>query len=267
MVDDERAGADLPWGWWLRRHGSVVEDENGRTYRTIRDAFFFRRLHFPVTHVAREQHELLLRVLTAINSRWLGPVENKHDLFEGNMLLWRFYQCWLASVGLLETSDRLGRPLDPLHAPLNAEGRSVMLMLQATRDPEWEYLPISEVIDVVRACGHSPADDEREAALRAFEQSIGRRRHVFAREKVGRSHVITLTGMPMGPGVRMPTFRVSWSMTFNDVAVRNDLFAWLTARVHRWDDWGEIAHRKGADALTQHLLGLVVASQAPGELA
>ena len=36
------------------------------------------------------------------------------------------------------------------------------------------------------------------------------------------------------------------------------LFAWLAERVHRWDDWGGIAHRKGADALTSHLLSVVV---------
>jgi hypothetical protein len=207
----------------------------------------------------------MLRVLTSIDAHWLGPVENKHDLFEGNMMWWRFYQCWLSSIGLLETSDRYGGPVEPLHAPLSAKGRSVMLMLQATRDPAWEYLSIADVIDAVVASGRYPADDRRETALRAFERSVGRRRHVFAREKVGRSHVVTLTGLAAGPGVRMPTFRVSWSLSFADAAIRDQLFSWLAAHIHRWDDWGEFAHVKGSEALTQLLVGLILASQVPGE--
>ena len=267
MVDRNQAGADLPWGWWLRASSSGFEDGEGRTFRSVRDAFWRGRLGFPDIHVVPEQQELLLRVLTSIDAHWFAPAESKHDLFDGDMMLWRFYQCWLSSIGMLEAADRNGQPACPLQSPISAEGRSVMLMLQATRDPEWEHLPIAEVIGAIVARGHSSNDAAREAALRTFEESIGRRRHAFAREQVGRLHAITLTGMATGPGVRMPTFRVSWSMTFTDAAVRNDLFAWLAARVHRWDDWWEIAHRKGADALTQHLLSLVVASPARGEVA
>lgn len=264
MVDRNRAGVDLPWGWWLRANGSKLEDEQGRTFRSVRDAFWNGRMDFPDIHFAPEQHELLLRVLTSIDDPWTGTIERRHDLFDGDMAMWRFYMCWLSSIGLLETADRFGRPVSCLEAPLSTEGRSVMLMLQATREPEWEDLLLPEVVDAVVARGRGSAHEDRDRALRSFEQAIGRRRHLFAREQVGRTHLVTLTGMAAGAGVRMPTFRVSWSTSFTDAEVRDDFFGWLATRVHRWDDWGELAHRRGSDVLTQHLLGLIVASQAPG---
>lgn len=252
---DRRAG-DLPWGWWLRVNGSVIEDEQGRTWRSVRDAYWQGELRFPAVHFAPEQHELVTRVLTAIHARWYAADERQYDLFDGDMMFWRFYQCWLGSIGLLEMSSGPWGPSDPLDAPLSAEGRSVMLMLQATREPEWERLPMGDVIEAVAAARRGAADEERDRALQSFEQSLGLRRHVFARERVGRSLLVTLTGMAVEG--RMPTRRVSWSQSFTDARGRDDFFAWLAVRIERWDDWGEIAHRRGAGALTRHLLGLIV---------
>ena len=42
-------------------------------------------------------------VMTAINARWFGT-ESNHDVFGGDMMFWRFYLCWLASIGMVETS-------------------------------------------------------------------------------------------------------------------------------------------------------------------
>ena len=251
---------DLPWGWWLRVNGGLIEDEEGRTWQSVRDAFWQGRLNFPAIHVAPEQHELLLRVLVAIDGHWLNTRERQHDLFESNMLFWRFYQCWLVSIGLLETADQFGRPLDALSAPLSADGRSVLLMLQVTRDPEWENLPMAEVIDAVAVGFLGPADEARELAMKAFERAIGVRRHVFAREEVGRSHLITCTATVAGDGVRMPVRRVVWSQSFDDAVSRDDLFAWLAVRIGRWDDWGGLAYGNGAEFLTKHLFAQYVAS-------
>jgi hypothetical protein len=41
--------------------------------------------------------------MTAINASWFGT-ESNHDVFGGDMMFWRFYQCWLASIGMVETS-------------------------------------------------------------------------------------------------------------------------------------------------------------------
>nr|WP_209023279.1 hypothetical protein [Sphingomonas jejuensis] len=251
----DRHSGELPWGWWLRVRGGEIEDEDGRTWSTVRDAFWEGELGFPDVHFAPEQHELMTRVLTAIDGRWLLGDERRHDLFGGDMLFWRFYQCWLGSIGMLDTAHRTSFGTAPLEAPLSPEGRSVMLMLQATREPAWERMPMAEVVEAVAAAGRG-ADGGREAALREFERSVGFRRHVFARERVGRTHLVTLTGI--AAEARMPTMRVSWSQAFTDETGRDDLFAWLARRVDRWDDWGRLAHGRGADALTRHLLGLIV---------
>lgn len=76
---DRRAG-DLPWGWWLRVNGSVIEDEQGRTWRSVRDAYWQGELRFPAVHFAPEQHELVTRVLTAIHARWYAADERQYDL-------------------------------------------------------------------------------------------------------------------------------------------------------------------------------------------
>lgn len=256
---DMRMYGKLPWGWWLRASSSGLEDEQGRTWRSVRDAFWQGELKFTGVHFGKEQHELMLRTLAALDNRFVGDSENRHDLFGGDMLFWRFFMCWLGSIGMTETSSSAGPWASPLEGRLTPEGVSVLLMLRATRDPAWEALPMAEIIEAV-AFADNTADAARQGALRAFEDAIGLRRHVFARENIGRSHLITLTGMEGGPGVRMPVRRVTWSMAFPDAATRDDMFAWLATRVIRWDDWGGMAFSKGQDALTQHLLGLVVAS-------
>lgn len=129
------------------------------------------------------------------------------------------------------------------------------MMLQATREPEFERLPMAAVVAAVSASAGSDAES-RERALITFEQQVGFRRHLFARENLGRRYLVTLTGLKVG--ARMPTRNIAWSQSFADANSRDDLFAWLAERVHRWDDWGEMAYRKGASALTSHLLSVIV---------
>ena len=93
MVRDRHRPGDLPWGWWLRVRDGVLEDEDGRTWRSVRDAFWQGELNFPDVHFAPEQHELLLRALSALDSPCSDANESRHDLFSGDMLFWRFYQC------------------------------------------------------------------------------------------------------------------------------------------------------------------------------
>ena len=250
VADFERHVGELPWGWWLRANPRGYEDASGRNWASVRDAFWEGGLGFPPVHFAPEQHELMLRVMTAINARWFGT-ESNHDVFGGDMMFWRFYLCWLASIGMVETSA--GRDL--FGGGLSSLGRSVLMMLQATREPEFERLPMAAVVAAVSARG-GPDAEARERALITFEQQVGFRRHLFARENLGRRYLVTLTGLKVG--ARMPTRNIAWSQSFADANSRDDLFAWLAERVHRWDDWGEIAYRKGASALTSHLLSVIV---------
>lgn len=146
MFGSDRAKV-LPWGWWLRAVGGAVEDAEGRRFAGVRQAFWQGQLGFPPTHLVSEQLELLLRVLAAIDHHWIGSEERKHDLFGGDMLFWRFYQCWLSSVGLIGGGERV----DPLSAGLSDEGRSVLAMLQVTREPDWFEVPSDAVLAAVRA--------------------------------------------------------------------------------------------------------------------
>lgn len=54
------------------------------------------------------------------------------------------------------------------------------MMLLATREPEWEALPMAEIIEAVASARRTSADDAREQAMQAFERAIGLRRRVFA---------------------------------------------------------------------------------------
>lgn len=250
MADFERHVGELPWGWWLRAGRDGLEDANGRIWRSVRDAFWEGELGFPLAHLAIEQHELMLRVMTSIKEGWFGR-ESKHDVFNGDMMFWRFYQCWLASIGMIEASP-WGSALE---GGLSALGRSVLMMLQATREPEFERLPMAAVVAAVSAAKGLDAQ-ARERALLEFEREVGFRRYIFAREGVGRRHLVTLNGIKVG--ARMPTRNVAWSQSFADATSRDDLFAWLAERVHCWDVWGELAYSKGADAFTRHLLSIIV---------
>ena len=255
MAAPHGTGSGLPWGWWLRVRGGVIEDAQGRHWGSVRQAFWEGHLGFPGVHLAREQLELLLRVLMGVERRWVSAAETRHDLFCGDTSHWTFYNCWLSSIGLLEP-DAYGWG----SADLSDLGRSVLLMLQATREPEWVDLPFGSVLEAVRQADRTAADDERERALRAFENGITRLPRLFARETAHGRHMVTLTGLDTV--ARMPLRRVVWSLTFPDTRVRDDFFAWLADRVHRWEDWGELAFSRGADALTQHLLGLLAVGMA-----
>lgn len=260
MAEFERHIGELPWGWWLRAERGGFVDDRGRVWRSVRDAFWEGELGFPPVHFAPEQHELMLRAMTAIQFGWRGVAEQQHDVFDGDMMFWRFHHCWLASIGMLETSPEGGGKSpwsNALSAGLSALGRSVLMMLQGTREPEFERLPMAAVVAAVTA-NHGLDAEARERALAKFEHEVGFRRHLFAREGIGKHRMVTLTGITAG--ARMPTRNIAWSQSFADARSRDDMFAWLAARVHRWDDWGELAHRKGADALTRHLLSVIVGS-------
>lgn len=250
--------AILPWGWWLREFDGHLVDEQGARWGSVRDAFWQGHLKFPENHHAQEQHELMLRVLTNIDAMWRNVTEQKEDIFDDHMMFWRFYFCWLGSVGMLELTTSGGVTLSVFEAPLSDEGRSVMLMLQATREPGWEHLPMRDVVEAATRHDLGADDDIREEALHAFEQAVGRRRWTFERGSLHRSHLVTLTGLMAH--ARMPTLSVIWSQSFADRRTRDEFFAWIAGRVDRWDDWGEIAYRRGADALTSHLLRLNVGS-------
>jgi hypothetical protein len=223
----------------------MFEDLDGRRWHSVRDAFWEGRLNFPSERTAPEQLEFLLRFLTAISTRPWDARGLRHEMMGGDLFLWRFYRSWLLSVGLTLP----GQYMSPLEGPLSDEGHSAMLMLQATREPEWIDVPMQEVIDAVR--GAMPGSDPAgEAARDRFERAVAGRRNVFARETMGGRHVVSLTGFETTG--RMPLRRVIWSASFGDEVTRDTLFAWLAERVDCWDGWAAMAYGKGAGAHASH---------------
>ena len=85
----------------------------------------------------------------------------------------------------------------------------------------------------------------------------------FARTELLGQTAITFTGPPDGRNV--PLARTLWSMSFEHGYERDRLYRWLINRMDRWEDWGEIARKDGAQGLTEHLLRLRFASEAGNE--
>ena len=247
----ERVWDGVPWGWWLRATPRGLEDEAGVIWPNVRTAFWEGHLHMSSAHYMGEQLEMMLRVLTAVAAHRQPTSDINGDIFGGDHMFWRFFMHWLDSVGMLKRGD-------PLHASLSDEGCAVMRMLQATRDPAWIDLPAPAFVEAVHRANRQEGDEAREAALRGFEGGVTHMLQVFARERLGRMYLVTLTSI--NPRDRMPTRRVVWSASFLDEQVRDDLFGWLAERVHRWEDWDGIARSGSARKLTAHLLGLLVAS-------
>lgn len=86
MVGSSNRAADRPWGWWLRVCGGQLEDEEGRRWGSVRDAYWQGHLGFPQIHFVMEQLELFIRVLSAIDRRWLNGAESRNDLFGGDIV-------------------------------------------------------------------------------------------------------------------------------------------------------------------------------------
>ncbi len=257
MLNSRRDRQNLPWGWWLRATDSAFEDRDGRQWKSVRQAFWVGRLNFPSSRFAPEQLELLLRVLLHLDCEASSWTEAGCDLFAGDFVSWRFYCCWLASIGLTSTVDGTA----PTEASLTEEGFSVLLMLQATRDPDWVDLPFSEIAELIQASTTVDAPEAMTAALNEFERSVSLRRNVFAREVINEDYLVTLTGFESTG--RMPTRRIIWSASFTGAGPRDALFVWLAKHVHRWDDWATIAFECGAAALTQHMFTLFLAADSP----
>lgn len=159
--------------------------------------------------------------------------------------------CWLKALGLTATVER-GSALD---ADLSDEGKSVLLMLRATHDPEWIDLPFTTVVASAIFGARAESSAAQEQTFRAFEREVAVRPYVFARETIHGSPAVTLTCIATEG--RMTLRRVIWSQRFSELPARDDFFAWLAERVDRWDDWGDKAYRRGGVALTQHLFAML----------
>ena len=245
---------NLPWGYWLVAKGETdsgypLVDLEGRTWRSVREAFWISRLGMSNVRssLMHQELEFLLAVLVAIDRRIIGTEEQAMDLC-GSWDKARFYACWLQGQRL--TSNDFP---SALKGPLTLEGRAVLVMLASTRSPGEAPLPIGlPTITRWHGLNQGLADDERDRIIAEHERAALHLQYRFTRAAIGEIPAIVLSGAALGPNI--PLTRKLWSMTFLDHYARDRIWLWLYQRIDRWQPWGELAYERGARALSEHLL-------------
>ena len=237
----------LPWGSWLTLgEDGFIHDEEGNRWRSVRQALMQGRLRIPST---RDDYDLFTAFLLSFDGAPYSPFVDTLDLFQGNWEYRGFYRDWLQGHELIE------------HVPqesayrLTPEGRSVLLMLAATRGFEDGPIPVGE--DSVAA---GPAGDgraEREAWFAEIDALAERMPSRFVRRDVGGRPMIVATAEAMGGRIKLR--RTLWTQPFGSAESRDLFYRWLAMRIHRWPDWVGDAWRGGQQGLTARLLSLLAA--------
>jgi hypothetical protein len=242
----------LPWGFWLHSdgspHGATLLDEDGRRWKSVREAFWIGRLGMPNSLTIEEGLERLMAHLAAISRRVVHVAENAHDLFAGEQDFERFYRTWVYSQGLTG-----GDP--PFGTGISAEGHAALVMLASTRPSQVRGIPVGS--ESIRTLAPSKASDAETAAwLDRVEALAAKLPFRFERRELWRKPAIALIGD--GLGTVMPLRRTLWMQSFSDNLSRDRFHVWLAHRLDRWEGWGKMAYQRGAPVLTQHLLAMVM---------
>ncbi|KQN06927.1 hypothetical protein [Sphingomonas sp. Leaf25] len=256
-MSDYRHSPDLPWGYWMRTAtspggGVTVIDEEGRSWLSIRSAFWSGRLRMcrGPGQVQDEQLELMLAMLASMHRGIVALPEQTYSIFDGDHLYARFWRYWMQAEGLVDNDFRN----DPLIAKPSAEGIAVLRMLAATRPIELNAIPIGAA--AVRFYRDPYMDDEYDRHL--FEAKVdGALPYLFVREKIFGSESISL--LTRNPRDAIPMARTIWHLPFPDAMLRDRAFRWMIDRSDRWTSWGELVTGRGPTALTQHFMTLVFA--------
>ena len=259
---EKRRNSRLPWGYWLEATGDpnkrrALRDEEGRYWSSVREYLWCDRLNMKAPNNIETMHdqlEFLLAVLVAMERRIVPIEEAVDDLFHS----WeqaRFYGDWLSSLGI-------GVPMNDRdifdHVP--TEGQAIVVMLASTRRSADVPLAIGlPTLDAHRGLDPAALTPEHDAAIAELEAFADRLDFRFSCTRIGREYAIKLVGDALGPNV--PLRRTLWTLAFNDRYARDRFYLWLHHRVDRWNDWGQLAHRKGARALSERLLQLQFSDQ------
>jgi hypothetical protein len=259
---EERFNAALPWGYWLIAPGEVEEDtrlvdHEGRRWNSVREYFWKARLG--MGKIIRDDDrnkelEFLLAILATMERRTVPVEESAIDIF-GSWEVQRHYMSWLTGHRLLSyrSSD----------SQLSPEGHAILLMLASTRSPDAAPLRIGlPTLRSYRGLAEDDREEELRSTLTAQEQLTRHLQYRFIRQDLGQQPAIVLAGVGLGPNI--PLTRVLWSMLFPDSYARDRLLVWMNERVDRWQDWGMLAYKQGARALTERLLQLAFADQMIG---
>ena len=261
----DRFNPNLPWGYWLVAQGELdglppLTDHTGQRWRSVREYFWVSRLGMapiPRDDVRNEELEFMLATLVSLDRRVIPTEERALDLF-GNWDRSRHYLSWLAGQKLLMPQT----VADP-NAELSPEGHAALLMLASTRSPDAAPLAIGlPTLKSFHGLAGTPDQEERDRLIAAQERATLHLQYRFGRKDIAGQPAIVLAGAGLGPNI--PLTRVLWSITFADDYARDRMLFWLHERVDRWPDWGELAYRQGARALSERLMQLAFADREIG---
>lgn len=252
MRYEEIRNPALPWGYWLHADGAPqgpsLLDEEGRRWKSVREAFWIGRLGMPNSLMMEEGLERLMAHLAAISHRVVHVAENAHDLFAGEQDFERFYRTWVYSQGLTG-----GDP--PFGTGISMEGHAALVMLASTRPSQVRGFPVGS--EAIQTLAPSKASDAETAAwLDRVEAQTKELPFRFERRELWQKPTIALIGD--GLGEMVPLRRTLWMQSFSDNHSCDRFHVWLAHRLDRWESWGKMAYLRGASVLTQHLLAMVM---------
>lgn len=256
-----RIRPELHWGYWLIADGEDIRDEEGNTWRSLREAFW-DSLHMLDRHSLEVESERLFRVLHSLNRRGTVAGMEVELQLAGSRQFRDFYTRWLWSVGLI-AGDSI--PTGFVSCRLSDFGHSVLRMLDLTRNDEFKTLPAEDFAAIAEAASRnvSVAKD----ALAGFERQVADWPHQMACELIGGRHVVKLISFDPRNARQSQIYmrQVVWSLSFDFRSDRDVFFAWLCLQTDHWANWGAIASYRGSRALTETLLKSFAIGHLQGE--
>lgn len=258
MTKGHRIDPDMPWGWWLIRDGATVRDDDGRTWPSVTAALEDHL--WPKSGwrgSPQGMDDLLLRTLEVIDEDGRFYVAAREQLFGGNKEWSDWFACWLVEVGLAQKGENHFNPL-----VLSDLGRSVLLMLRHVRTEDRHTLWMREIR--METSATSTVSERTLARVDEIQSRWPPRANKVLRDSIGKQFVIKISHFDRFAKDTggMPISRVVWSMSFRDAELRDHFYAWMCAHSMHWDRWGELAHNRGARALTERIFGIILAESA-----
>lgn len=224
-------------------------DEDGREWRSVREAFWIDRLGLPSIHSGWMNGIMgfMASYLAIADGRFVAPEERIRDIFQGDGHLDQFFRAYLLAVGLVNDTD--GRP--------TPEGRAALLMLIATRTQE----DAGEAVGLEWIVANRTVADRSERMsvakeVERRERVAARMAHRFATDTIDGMPVVKLIGLCITQEI--PIRSTLWSMSWpeGDRYARDRFYLWLLERIDRWDAWSEMVSEDGTRALTEHFMKL-----------
>ena len=144
----------------------------------------------------------------------------------------------------------------PYGTGISAEGHAALVMLASTRPSQVRSIPSRQRGDRDPRAVEGVGRGDTAAWLDRVEAMSAKLPFRFERRELWSKPAVALIGDGLG-GV-VPLRRTLWMQSFSDNPSRDRFHVWLAHRLDRWEAWGNMAYRRGAPVLTQHLLAMMM---------